>query len=896
MLETRTTPAVIYGGIVSKLTLGLAAASDTGVAGNNVTESGAVTLAGTGPASARITLTRPGAASLTTTSGPKGNYAFTGVSLASGANAFTVTATNSAGQRLQAQTSVIRNTAPTVASAVSDFSVAPSSVDSKFNLPTIFSDTDVSSLVQFTTNRGTFQVELFDQQVGTTVANFLKYVTGTTVLVNNQPVPTSYANTIFHRKTVITNDPATNDGIAVLQGGGFKFTSDASGGHLNHIPTDAAIPLQSGLTNALGTIAMARTDLATSGTSEFFFNTANNTSLDPNGQPDSNNPGSGDGYAVFGAVRGSGMNVVNASYAVPDSSHGQFTEIPLDNYTGTNFPTDTTAANYEMVTGVSVIRRATPSDPDKLTFAATSSNTGLVTATVTGGELVLHYLTGKTGTSTITVSATDANGAKAQTTFKVTVADTTAPTVTVTSPPDGQTFTTNPTIQGKATDNVGVTKLQASVDGSTTLQDVAVDNQGNFSFHPNLATDGSADARHTVTFTAKDAAGNTSAAANFSFTLQTRVSVVTITAPPNNQTIRTNPTITGTTATGVTQLQATVDNQAPQNVPVNSGGFSFTPTLATDGTADGQHTVTFTSGSQFAPVTFTFKLDATGPAVTVTSPANGQTFTASPSIDGTVTDTNGVASLKAVVDNQPAQTVTFNAQGGFTFAPSVTTDGQHTVTFTAVDTPGNQSTPVVLTFTLDTAAPTLNVTSPPLGTVIRTSPTLSGTATDAGGTPQLTVSVDGGPDQTVQVGTQGDFSFDPHLPTDGTADGRHDYTFTARDGAGHTTTSDYWVFLDTTPPVATITGPADGQTLSSNPTISVTVSDNVGSGAANVFVDGVLVQEVFYNANTGFSYTTSLPTDGSADGPHTITFVAKDAAANESTPVDFHFTLQTQGP
>ncbi|HEY1379330.1 MAG TPA: Ig-like domain-containing protein [Gemmataceae bacterium] len=888
MLETRTTPAVIYGGVVSTLTLGLAAASDTGVAGNSVTEAGTVTLTGHGPANTRITLTRPGAASLTTTSGPQGNFAFTGVNLPAGANIFTVTATNSAGQRLQTQKNIIRNTAPTVAAPQADISVAPGAADTKLNLPTIFSDVDVNSLVSFTTNRGTFQIELFDQQVGTTVANFLKYVTGTTT--NHG----SYANTIFHRKTTLVPD-----GIAVLQGGGFQFKTDASGGHLDdstHIPPDAAIALQTGvLTNALGTIAMARTSVANSATSEFFFNTADNSkALDKGGTADPN------GYAVFGVVRGSGMDTVNQSWNVPAQAHGQFASIPLDNYTGTNFPTDATAANFETLLSTSVVRRTSPNDPDKLTFAASSSNSGLVTAAVSGGQLILHYVTGQTGTSNITVTATDANGAKISTTFKVTVAtqDTTAPAVTVTSPADGQTFTTNPTITGSATDNVGVTKLQASVDGGAP-QDVAVDSQGHYAFTPTLATDGSADGRHTVAFTAKDAAGNTSAPANISFFLQVHAPVVTISAPPNNQTFRIDPTIVGQTAAGVTQLQAAVDGGAAQAVTVDGqGNFSFTPTLATDGSADGSHTVTFTAGAgQFDAVTFTFHLDATAPAVTVTSPATGQTFTASPTVTGHATDAGGVASLQATVDGGAAQAVTVNAQGDFSFNPSVTTDGSHTVTFIATDTAGNQSAPTALTFTLDATAPTIDVTDPPGNSLSNTNRTFTGVAADNVGLSQVTVSVDGGAAQAVTVDAQGNFSFTSTLATDGTADGVHSLTFVARDGAGTTASVTRVFILDVTPPVATLVGPADGQTVSTNPTITFAATDNIGTAAGDVYIDGVYKQTVSFPLNGSFTFTPDLPTDGSADGAHTVTFVANDAALNRSAPVDFHFTLQTQqGP
>jgi hypothetical protein len=73
----------------------------------------------------------------------------------------------------------------------------------------------------------------------------------------------------------------------------------------------------------------------------------------------------------------------------------------------------------------------------------------------------------------------------------------------------------------------------------------------------------------------------------------------------------------------------------------------------------------------------------------------------------------------------------------------------------------------------------------------------------------------------------------------------------------------------------------------------VSVTDNIGSSTASVYVDGVFNQQVSFATNTGFSFTPTFATDGSANGPHTIRFIASDAAVNFSLPADFQFTLQS---
>ena len=105
---------------------------------------------------------------------------------------------------------------------------------------------------------------------------------------------------------------------------------------------------------------------------------------------------------------------------IPASEQANFKQIPLQNYTGTNFPTDTTAANYDLITGIQVVSR-----PQFLTYSIVSnSNPSLVTATLgvtDNNRLTLAYATGQTGTATITVQAKNQNGATVTQSFTVTV-------------------------------------------------------------------------------------------------------------------------------------------------------------------------------------------------------------------------------------------------------------------------------------------------------------------------------------------------------------------------------------------------------------------------------------------------------------------------------------------
>jgi len=166
------------------------------------------------------------------------------------------------------------------------------------------------TIVTFTTSLGAFDVRLLETQAPKTVANFLQYVNAG-----------SYTNTFFHRST--TYDPT---GIQIVQGGGFTLLTTPTSASIETIPTAIPIPLEAGLSNLRGTIAMARTSDPNSATSQWFFNVQDNPGLDPSL--------GNDGYAVFGEVLGAGMVVIDniaavQAYDVTVQLGSPFAELPL---------------------------------------------------------------------------------------------------------------------------------------------------------------------------------------------------------------------------------------------------------------------------------------------------------------------------------------------------------------------------------------------------------------------------------------------------------------------------------------------------------------------------------------------------------------------------------------
>lgn len=147
--------------------------------------------------------------------------------------------------------------------------------------------------VKMTTNRGDVFLELFSEKAPRSVDNFLTYVDSG-----------FYEGTIFHR--VVPG--------FVIQGGG--FTSD-----FQKKPTRDAIQNEADnmLSNARGTLAMARTADPHSGTSQFYVNLVDNQPLDHSGKTHSR----AWGYAVFGKVA-RGMEVVDQIATLPVGAGGPF--------------------------------------------------------------------------------------------------------------------------------------------------------------------------------------------------------------------------------------------------------------------------------------------------------------------------------------------------------------------------------------------------------------------------------------------------------------------------------------------------------------------------------------------------------------------------------------------
>lgn len=182
--------------------------------------------------------------------------------------------------------------------------------------------TAAAQTVEIRTSMGVITAELWADKAPKTVDNFVQYVKDG-----------FFNGTIFHR--VIPT--------FMIQGGGFtpSMEQKKTRGPIQHEGREA---VAKGAKNAIGTLAMARTNDPNSATAQFFINVQDNEFLNPAVLPDGdpvtfNYQGrmvtaaraqalaATAGYTAFGKVI-KGMDVVEKIKAVPTTSTGMHQDVP----------------------------------------------------------------------------------------------------------------------------------------------------------------------------------------------------------------------------------------------------------------------------------------------------------------------------------------------------------------------------------------------------------------------------------------------------------------------------------------------------------------------------------------------------------------------------------------
>jgi hypothetical protein len=275
--------------------------------------------------------------------------------------------------------------------------------------------------------------------------------------------------------------------------------------------------------------------------------------------------------------------------------------------------------------------------------------------------------------------------------------------------------------------------------------------------------------------------------------------------------------------------------------------------------------------------------DPTPPTVSLTSPANGATVSGTITVSASASDNVGVIGVQFQLDGANLAAEVAVAPYAVSWNTTTAANGTHSLTAIARDAAGNKTTSAAVSVTVsnapvpDTTPPTVSISAPANAATVSGSITVSANASDNVGVVGVQFQLDG-----ANLGAEDTTS--PYSTTWNTttaANGAHTLSAIARDAAGNKATASVSVTVsnDTTPPTVAITAPANGANLSGTITLSANASDNVGVVGVQFQLDG---------ANLGAEdiaspYSTTWNSTTVANGAHTLSAIARDAAGNKAT-------------
>ncbi|MGE6761436.1 Ig-like domain-containing protein [Corallococcus interemptor] len=548
----------------------------------------------------------------------------------------------------------------------------------------------------------------------------------------------------------------------------------------------------------------------------------------------------------------------------------------------TTFTVDTVAPSAPVVTAPSANSTVTTKTPVISGTAEANS-----TVTVREGTTVLCTTTANAsgawsctsstlaeGAHTVTATAQDAAGntGPASTARPFTV-DSVAPVAPVIAAPvSGSTVATQtPVLSGTAEANSTVTVRE----GTTVLCTATVNASGAWACTSSQLAEGS----HSVTATARDAAGNVSPASPpVPFSVDTVAPAApVIAAPTANQTVGTQtPILSGTAeanSTVTVREGTTVLCIATANA---SGTWSCTSSTLAQGAHTLSATTTDAAGNVSPPVSLTFIIDTDAPDTTIESGPAQPSNSASATFE--FSSTGGGIGYECSLDEEPF------ASCDSPFTVDTLSEGEHTLAVRAVDAAGNADpTPAEYTWTVDLGVPEAPaITSPVSGALFNTGVVSYAGTAEPGATVRVSI-------ENVFVGTAvadattgaWTFTTGPVLDT-----GAHTVSAVAVDAAGNTSPATSVRFsVDTVAPDTFLTPSVPAVTSSREASFEFTSNDTTATF------------ECRFDAGTFAPCTSPQVRTGLTDGTYTVQVRAVDAAGNvDASPATFTWTVDTTAP
>ncbi len=487
-------------------------------------------------------------------------------------------------------------------------------------------------------------------------------------------------------------------------------------------------------------------------------------------------------------------------------------------------------------------------------------------------SMTLFHIISAVGELTIDdIQITDPNGTGGED-------DTENPTVSVDTPSNGATVSDNVNVTVTANDNVGVAGVKLLVDGAQVGSE---DTNAPYTFSWDSTTVANGD--HTITAEARDAAGNTAVATEITMTVDNEV-----TPPPSGDNLIHNGNfeiVDGDNPEGWAP-SSWGDHTTEFNYPVaGSDGGSAVEVVITDYPADG----TGDSRWTHTPI-------AVSPGIEYTYTTKYKAGTISDVI-GRYEFADGSEHYFGVVKEIPPSADWAEISGSFV-PPENTVEVTLHHLISAETTLTIDEVGLFVTGTgtpAETNIPVVEFVDPLEGDTISGTVTLTASSSDDTGVVGVFFALDGTPLDDEDTTSPYQFVLDTTLYSDG----EHVLKATTRDPYGNNDKAEITVTIDNsgTPPPAdtedptvSVDTPNDGATVSGNVNTIIIANDNVGVEGVRLFVDGVQIG----SEDTNAPYTFSWDSTTVANGEHTITAEARDAAGNTAIADEITVTVDNE--
>ncbi len=466
--------------------------------------------------------------------------------------------------------------------------------------------------------------------------------------------------------------------------------------------------------------------------------------------------------------------------------------------------------------------------------------------------------------------------------IQYTIADSENPIVTLTGPSEGSTISGTVALSASATDNVGITYIEISIDGGSPVV-TGTTGPINYNWDTSTVSNGT----HTIQAKAADAANNEGVSTLITITVDNEDPTVFISAPATGSFVK-GGSVSVTTVPAdnetISKVEFYLDGSPTPSQTVNSAPYTWD--WDTTSVSDGIHTFTAkaydgaTPANKATSTVISVTVDNTLPTVSINSHTNGDFVAGNPVVITADANDANINFVSFFIDSIPVEV---DGVSPYTFDWDTTTEnnGPIPISAVAVDEANNIQTSSIVV-TVDNLVPTVIINSPSNGAIVSNNVNVLATVGDVhSGVSQVQLLING---TVVDTDTSGGANYSYTWNSNSLPNGTYPLGIVVFDNVNN--------FVSTTPINITVnntipdtTAPSIPSGVSANAPIFNQVNlswnastDNIAVVGYNIFRDGSPTP-LAMTATTSYADGTVVE-----NTTYSYTVTAYDAVPNESLP------------